>query len=72
MKTYILDALSRYKKFSESLDVEAILCSRSWSVFNDSGNKEIYLFQHDGRLIISISGEVTAATWQYIPTYRDY
>ena len=70
MKTYILDALSRYKKFSESLDVEAILCSRSWSVFNDSGNKEMYLFQHDGRLIISISGEVTAATWQYIPINR--
>ena len=67
MKTYLLDILNRYKKFSESLDVEAILCSKSWSVFNDSGCKEIYLFQHDGSLIISISGEVTNATWKYIP-----
>lgn len=67
MKTYLLDILNRYKKFSESLDVEAILCSKSWSVFNDSGCKEIYLFQYDGSLIISISGEVTNATWKYIP-----
>lgn len=67
MKTYLLDILNRYKKFSESLDVEAILCSKSWSVFNDSGCKEIYLFQHDGSLIISVSGEVTDATWKYIP-----
>ena len=67
MKTYLLDILNRYKKFSESLDVEAILCSKSWSVFNDSGCKEIYLFQHDGSLIISVSGEVTNATWKYIP-----
>lgn len=67
MKTYLLDILNRYKKFSESLDVEAILCSKSWSVFNDSGHKEIYLFQHDGSLIISLSGEVTNATWKYIP-----
>ena len=66
MKTYLLDILNRYKKFSESLDVEAILCSKSWSVFNDSGCKEIYLFQHDGSLIISVSGEVTNATWKYI------
>ena len=64
MKTYLLDILNRYKKFSESLDVEAILCSKSWSVFNDSGCKEIYLFQHDGSLIISVSGEVTNATWK--------
>lgn len=67
MKTYILDAVSRYKKFSESLDVEAILCSKSWSVFNDTGIKEIYLFQYDGSLIISVSGKVTNATWKYIP-----
>lgn len=67
VKTYISDAVSRYKKFSESLDVEAILCSKSWSVFNDTGIKEIYLFQHDGSLIISVSGKVTNATWKYIP-----
>lgn len=66
MKTYLLDILNRYRKFSDSLDVEAILCSKSWIVFNDSGNKEIYLFQHDGSLIISVNGEVTNATWKYI------
>ena len=27
MKTYILDILNRYKRFSEQLDVKTILCN---------------------------------------------
>ena len=35
-------------------------------MFNDSGEKEVYIFQPDGTLIISVSGKVTNVTWQYI------
>lgn len=66
MKTYLLNSVDRYKRFSQSLDVKAILCNKSWSIFNDTGKKEIYLFQSDGSLIISVSGIVTDATWKYI------
>lgn len=44
MKIYLLDIFNRYKKFSESLDVEVIFCFKLWFVFNDFGCKEIYLF----------------------------
>ena len=66
MKTYLLDTFNRYKRFSEELDAKTILCNKSWWVFNDSGEKEIYIFNNNGTLIISVSGRVTNATWQYI------
>lgn len=70
MKTYFLDTLNRYKRFSEKLDAKTILCNKSWWIFNDGGEKEIYIFQEDGSLIISFSGKVTHATWQYIPANK--
>lgn len=66
MKTYLFDTINRYKRFSQQLDVQTVICNRSWWVFNDSGEKEVYIFQPDGTLIISLSGNVTQATWQYI------
>lgn len=68
MKTYLFDTFNRYKRFSEELDAKTILCNRSWWVFNDSGEKEVYIFQTDGSLIISIKGKVSYSTWKYITT----
>lgn len=70
MKTFLLDIADRFRRFDEQLDVKALLCNKSWQVFNDSGVKEIYIFQEDGSLIISLNGKVNRATWQYIPVNR--
>ncbi len=70
MKTFIYDAISRFKRWSEELDVQTILCSKAWQVFNDSGEKEVYVFQPDGRLIISLNGRVSNGTWQYLHVNR--
>ena len=67
MKTYLFDTFNRYKQFSEKLDVKTILCNKSWWIFNDNGEKEIYIFQKDGTLIISLQGKVRYSTWTYIP-----
>ncbi|MCL2413144.1 MAG: hypothetical protein FWC98_03290 [Bacteroidales bacterium] len=67
MKTYFLDTINRYKRFSQKLDVKTILCNRTWWVFNDTGEKEVYIFQEDGSLIISVNGQVTNAEWKFIP-----
>lgn len=66
MKTYLLDILNRYNRFSENLDVTTVLCNKSWWIFNDSGDKELYIFQEGGSLIASVNGNVINATWQYI------
>ena len=70
MKTYLFDIINRYKRFSEELDARTIICNKAWWVFNDSGEKEVYIFNTDGTLIISVSGKVTNATWQYIAANR--
>jgi hypothetical protein len=66
MKTYLFDTFNRYKRFSEKMDAKTILCNKSWWVFNDNGDKEVYIFQTDGSLIISIKGKVSYSTWKYI------
>ena len=66
MRTYLFDIINQYKRFSEELDAKTIICNKAWWVFNDSGEKEVYIFNTDGTLIISVSGKVTKATWQYI------
>lgn len=70
MRTYLFDTIERYKRFSESLDVKAVICNKSWNIFNDSGEKEIYIFQEDGSLIISNNGKVTDGNWKYIPANK--
>lgn len=70
MKTFLLDTFNRYTRFSEKLDVKTTLCNKTWWVFNDSGDKEIYIFQEDGSLIVSVNGQVTPASWKYISTNK--
>ena len=70
MKTFLLDSFNRYKRFSEELDVKTILCNKSWLIFNDCGDKELYVFQENGSLIASVNGYVNYAKWQYIPANK--
>lgn len=70
MKTFLFDTFNRYKRFSESLDVKIVLCNKAWFVFNNSGLRETYIFQENGKLKISLNGKVTHATWEYIPVNK--
>ena len=70
MKAFLFDTLNRYKRYSENLDAKTTLCNKTWCVFNDSGEKEIYIFSEDGGLIVSINGIVTNAKWRYIPANK--
>ena len=66
MKTYILDSINRLKRYGENLDVKTILCNKSWQIFNDSGEKELYIFQENGDILLSTNGIVSQGKWQYI------
>ena len=66
MKTYLFDTINRYKRFSEKLDVQTAICNKSWWVFNDSGEKELYIFNPDGSLDVSFGGRVTEGKWRYV------
>ena len=70
MKTYLFDTINRYKRFSEKLDVQTAICNKSWWVFNDSGEKELYIFNPDGSLDVSFGGRVTEGKWRYVPANK--
>jgi hydroxymethylpyrimidine pyrophosphatase-like HAD family hydrolase len=66
MRTYILEILNKYKRYSEAWDIKRILCDKSWIVFNDSCDREIYIFHENGSLIQSRNGIVYSGSWQYV------
>lgn len=72
MKTYIFDLFNRFERYSNSLDIKTVICNKSWWVFNESGEKEVFIFQEDGSLIISLGGIVTNASWKYIPANNSF
>ena len=70
MKTFLFDSLNHFSKYSKELDTMAeirkCLCGKAWLVFNNSGDREVYIFKEDGSLIISINGNITRGSWQYL------
>lgn len=67
MKTYLFNLINKVKSTSEALDAKAVLCNKTWKVFNDLGEKEVYIFMEDGTLVISVNGVATIGSWKYIP-----
>lgn len=66
MRTYLMRIPDILRGVSETLDVAATLCDRSWVVFNDDGVKILFIFERDGTLIVSKNGVVSRQSWSYI------
>lgn len=70
MKAYLLSLPQQLARLSHEIDAKAILANKSWTVFNDEGVKQVFIFQPDGKLIISTSGKVFYSTWSYLDANR--
>lgn len=70
MKSYFLSIPQKFANVSHTIDAKAVLSNKSWTVFNDEGLKQIFIFQTDGKLIISTSGKVIYSTWTYLDANR--
>lgn len=53
------------RDIAKLLIVRTQLCNKTWIVFNDGGEREIYKFKEDGAIRIILSGRVTSGTWEY-------
>ena len=67
MKAFIFDLINKLQRASYTLDAKAILCNKTWRVFSDTGEKEVYIFMEDGKLVVSSNGIVEMGTWMYVP-----
>ena len=66
MKTYLFDTINRYKRFSETLDIQTKINNKSWWVFNDNGQKELYIFQPNNQCYVTSNGIGVQGNWEYI------
>ena len=68
MQTYLLDSLNRISRFSEKLDAKTVICNRSWRLFNDNGEKSLYIFMDDGDFFVTTRGIGLKGRWNYVVT----
>ena len=70
MKTYLLDALNKIKRFDESLDIKTVLCNKPWVAFDVEQQKRLYFFKEDGGLVITSQGKGRETNWEYLSANR--
>ena len=66
MKTYISNTIQRLKRYSKQLDAQSILYGKNWEVFNDTGEKEVFIFRPNSELLISRNGLVQKGKWELL------
>ena len=66
MKTFLLDALNKIRRFDESLDIKTVLCNKPWLAFDESDSKTLYIFKEDGGLVITSQGKGRETCWEYL------
>lgn len=70
MKTFLLSIPERLRLANEKLDINSMLCGKSWIVFNEGGDKQEMIFQKNKRLILSTNGDVSNLEWEYLRENR--
>lgn len=66
MKTYLLNSIQNLASISKKLDAKAVLYNKNWEVFNDSGEKEVFIFRTNNELLISRTGIVQKGKWELL------
>lgn len=71
MKHFLANILPRLKKVSASLDQSALLVDKPWVVspVEDASQEptQKLIFREDGRLHVSVEGEIHDGSWEYLP-----
>ena len=66
MQAYISKLLPRLAAFSQTLDRKESFIEKPWVLMDEKGNKTQYIFNRDGRLLISVNGIGFKGKWEYI------
>lgn len=67
MQTYLKNLLPRIQQYSQTLDKKELLVDQPWVLVDENNNKQQYIFERDGKLIMSLNGKVQYGNWKYIP-----
>ena len=70
MKQYVYNLIPRLKQYSESLDKKELFVGLPWVYIDEHDNKQKYIFQRNGDLIMSLNGQVTMGKWEYLASAK--
>lgn len=71
MKEFIINILPKLKSLSKRLDNQTILKKQHWVMLDESGvTNTTYIFRDNDELLISINGDVTIGTWEYLSSNK--
>lgn len=66
MKTYLLNSIQNLVSISKKFDAKAVLYNKTWEVFNDTGEKKVFIFRSNNELLISRNESVQKGKWELI------
>lgn len=67
MIDYIKNLLPRIQEFSINLDKKEVFVDKHWIFFDTNNNQHSYIFKRDGRLVMSLNGDVQEGKWELLP-----
>ncbi len=70
MIDYLKNILTRLKKHSQNLDKIELFVDRSWIFIDRNQNNHEYIFERDGKLIMSYNGLVNVGNWRLLATNK--
>lgn len=70
MKLYLTNLIQRLKEYSENLDKIELFVDVPWVIVDDDLNQQKYIFKRDGRIIMSLNGQVSIGKWELLSTAR--
>lgn len=65
MLQYLKNIIPRIEQFSKKLDKIEVFVEKPWVLIDDDSNTHEYEFCRDGRLILSVNGNVTIGKWEF-------
>jgi len=68
MKEYLSNLLPRLIDFSDWLDRKELFVEQPWVHVDEHRNKQQFIFKRNGKLLISLNGDVRVGSWEYIST----
>ena len=68
MIEYVRNILPRIQRFSSGLDVKEMYTDKPWIMLEGESDLHEYEFCRDGRLIMSLNGQVQFGKWEFRPS----
>ena len=65
MKIYLKSLITKLSNYNRKLDTESLFVDKLWSVIDEKGNHQSFVFESNGDLTMSNNGKVKMGKWKF-------